>query len=336
MDDLSTYQGIARHVSGRVDLTQLAGKAIMVTGASGLLGSHIVNILATNAARLNLKVIAVVQSGLHPETPPGVYRAFANLSNPEDCDRLPYADVVISAASYAQPKRFLAEPLAALRSSGLGVLALLERVRVGGRFLYISSSEVYCGGTPPAGGFTEDDIGQITPYHPRACYIVGKQFGEAMTYLYRARGISTVSVRPGITYGPGLRIGDKRSWAEFIQRALETERIELMDAGSVQRTFCYVSDGMEMLFNVLCYGTQPVYNIAGVSSMSIADLAHVVGRACEVPVIVPDGGEGVGGTPDNLRMNVKRITEEFDKSSFIDIRNGIEKTVAWAKAALYA
>ncbi len=339
MGNLSTYDGIASHVLKSVDLSPLANKTVMVTGASGLLGSHIVNILTKAAPIYNLHIMAVVQTRLHPEQEPSdrLQVAYANLGNPADCERLPFADVVISAASYAQPKRFLAEPLGALRSSGLGILALLERVRVGGKMLYISSSEVYCDGDPATEkGFTENEIGTITPYHPRACYIVGKQFGEAMTYLYRNRGISTVSVRPGITYGPGFRRGDQRSWAEFVQRAIESNRLELMDAGTVQRTFCYITDGMEMLFKALCYGRHPVYNLSGVHTHTIAHLGEMVAKACNAELIIPPGGEGVGGTPDNLRMDNSRIVNEFGKTQFIDTQIGIDATVEWARKALYA
>ncbi|MFA5300724.1 MAG: NAD-dependent epimerase/dehydratase family protein, partial [Lutibacter sp.] len=128
MGNLSTYDGIASHVLKSVDLSPLANKTVMVTGASGLLGSHIVNILTKAAPIYNLHIMAVVQTRLHPEQEPfdRLQVAYANLGNPADCERLPFADVVISAASYAQPKRFLAAPIGALRSSGLGIMALLE------------------------------------------------------------------------------------------------------------------------------------------------------------------------------------------------------------------
>lgn len=313
-------------IQQKVDFTPLRGRSVLVTGGSGLLGQYIA------ATLQNLPDIELhVQCQSKPQNVdfyPDTRLYYANLANVNDCARLPNADVVIWASAYAQPLRFLADPLMALRSSSYGIMALLEKCNVGGRFLYISSSEVYCG-CPSKPPFREAEIGTITPYHPRACYIEAKKFGEAITYLYRQRGISTVAVRPGILYGPGAKYSDQRSWVSFIRRAFAEKEIRLMDRGQVVRTFGYITDGMELLFNALIRGTQPVYNISGHSALSIAELAQVIGRVAGVPVIVPEEDHGVAGTPENLQLNTDLIENEFDKRSFVDFETGISRTVEW-------
>ena len=310
-----------------VNLDPLEGRTVLLTGASGLLGSQIAQALEWAGAELHVQVQR--QFGNTKRIPDGNVH-YANLANLGDCARLPNADIVISAASYAQPLRFLAEPLMALRASSFGLMALLEKVNVGGRFLYISSSEVYCDcqAQPP---FNEENIGTITPYHPRACYITGKMFGEAMTYLYRERGISTVAVRPGIIYGPGVKKGDRRSWAQFIERAITKGKIELMDAGKARRTFCYMTDGIELILKAMLYGTQPVYNVAGKSSLTIAELAEMVGEIAEVPVVYPEEEHGVAGTPEDLQLDTTRIEKEFGKREYVDMREGLGMTIEWMR-----
>lgn len=316
---------IARQVTWRVDLSPLEGRTVLITGASGLVGTHLARAISLSGAKLHLQAN---QSKMN--APEGATVHYANLANPNDCARLPEADIIISGANWAQPLRFLEQPLMALRSASYGLMALLEKVRPGGRFLYISSSEVYCGctATPP---FREEDEGQISPYHPRACYIVGKIWGEAITHLYRNRGISTVAVRPGITYGPGFRKGDRRSWAQFIERAMTQNEIRLMDAGKVKRTFCFMTDGIEHLLNVLLYGAQPVYNMSGRDRVSIYELAELIGKCASVPVIVPEVDHGVGGTPDDLQMDSSRVELEFGKSEYTSMTEGMAQTVEWAK-----
>jgi nucleoside-diphosphate-sugar epimerase len=326
----------AQTILAQIDPAPLEGRAVLITGGSGLLGTQIVATLqAAIEYGLHIDLYVQVQRGLNAIEPGERTKLiYANLANPYDCERLPDADVVISAASYAQPLRFIAEPLQALRSASTGLLALLERCRVGGSFLYISSSEVYCDchARPP---FSEDDIGTITPYHPRACYITGKMFGEAMTYLYRNRGLSTVAVRPGIIYGPGFKKGDRRSWVQFAERAVTQGKIELMDAGLVRRTFLYMTDGIELILKALLYGTQPVYNVAGHDSLSIARLAETIGEIAGVPVVIPEEDHGVAGTPEDLQLNGSRIENEFNKRHYVSLEEGLAHTVEWARE-LYA
>jgi hypothetical protein len=62
----------------------------------------------------------------------------------------------------------------------------------------------------------------------------------------------------------------------------------------------------------------------------------MVAKACNAELIIPSSGEGVGGTPDNLRMDNSRIVNEFGKTQFIDTQIGIDATVEWALKALYA
>jgi nucleoside-diphosphate-sugar epimerase len=320
---------IATTVFWRQEFGWLKGKTVLVTGASGLLGVNIVNTLLQEGRDIDIH-IQVQTEPYYTELQSNLTVHYANLANASDCARLPNADVIISAASYAQPLRFLAQPLTALRASGFGLMALLEKCNVGGRFLYISSSEVYCDShaTPP---YKESDIGTITPYHPRACYIIGKIFGEALVNLYRNRGISTVAVRPGIIYGPGTKPGDKRSWAAFIERAILEKKIILLDKGLVKRTFCYMTDGIELVFKALIKGTQPVYNISGKSTLTIADLAKEIGEIAKVPVIVPKTDDGIAGTPQDLSLDTSLIENEFNKTVYDDLNYGLHETITWMR-----
>jgi len=312
-----------------VSLGSLAGKTILVTGASGLLGTYIASTLSEIGGRYRLDLYLQSRTKLKlPGDTPNYRNVIADLSNEADCRRLPNADVIICAHSYAQPLRFIAEPLASMRASGYGLMALLEKCNVGGRFMFISSSEVYCD-SPHQPPFLEDRCGIAAPYHPRACYIMAKQWGEALTYLYRQRGISTVSVRPGITYGPGFRQGDRRSWAEFIQRAFEAKFIRLRDAGEVRRTMCYISDGIEMLFRLLLYGTQSVYNLGGGSTHSVAEIAKTIGEHTGATVFVPTENNGVAGTPDNLALSMSRYNHEFGAMNYIPLDEGMQRTAEW-------
>lgn len=319
-----------RGILEAVCLDKLEGRTLLLTGASGLVGTQLADVLQhAGLSRFYLQT----RSGLPYDPPPGAEVVYADLASANDCARLPRADVIVSGANYGQPLRFMADPLLALRSASYGLLALLERCSVGGRFLFLSSSEVYLDSPYPP-PYREGQVGACDPYHPRACYIMGKLFGEAMVHLYRGKGISTVSVRHGISYGPGARRGDKRSWASFIERAVTTGRLALLDSGQAVRGFTYMSDACELILRALLDGTQPVYNVAGRDTLRICDLAGLIGRLAGAEVVIPETDEGgVKGTPMDLHLDASLIEQEFGKTSFVPADEGFERTINWWRGA---
>ena len=326
---MNELDAISDEILSRIPLDKLEGRTALLTGASGLVGTTLSRVLA----RAPLKQLFLqTRSGFSHKPPENAKVIYADLANANDCARLPNADIIISGANYGQPLRFMADPLLALRSASYGLLALLEKCNVGGRFLFLSSSEVYIDSHYPP-PLKEDQIGVIDPYHPRACYIMGKLYGEAMTHLYRGKGISTVAVRHGITYGPGVRRGDKRSWASFVERAVTTRRLELLDSGTAVRGFCYMTDGVELILRALLDGTQPVYNIAGKDNLSIRELAEVVCDIAKARLVVPPNDDrGVKGTPMDVRLDASRINSEFGKTDFVPFTEGMRRTIDWWRA----
>ena len=95
------------------------------------------------------------------------------------------------------------------------LLKLFKYLKPNGKFLYISSSEVYSGATP---SHTEEMIGTTTPQHPRACYIEGKRCGEAICTAYREQGYYVKIARLALAYGPGTKAHDTRVINEFIEK----------------------------------------------------------------------------------------------------------------------
>src|SRR5512139_2584461 len=103
----------------RIASERLSGKSVLLTGASGLLGSQLLDVLKEcPLARLSVQTRGgLVNHDADELRSGGIEVIYADLANEGDCGRLPWADIVISAASYAQPLRFLADPLHALRAA---------------------------------------------------------------------------------------------------------------------------------------------------------------------------------------------------------------------------
>jgi UDP-glucuronate decarboxylase len=314
----------------RLDMSALDGKAVLITGATGLLGLNIIAALMKSPVRW---IMGASRNG---------FPAWASewLDDPRivDLRSTPTGganppcrpDFVIHAAGYAQPAKFMADPLATIVTNvGYTDRLLQHALAPGGRFLFISSSEVCSGAHAP---HKETDIGTTTPYHPRASYIESKRCGEAIVNIFREqRGISAMSARVCLAYGPGVRLDDQRAMSEIIREALVDKKIKLRDRGDAVRAYLYVTDAVEMLLTILLRGKQGLYNVGNPRSTTIKVLAEFIGVTEEVAVIVPPGETTAFGPPSEASLDIGRYVEEFGPRQFITLDEGLRRTIQWTK-----
>jgi len=308
-----------------INLTGLAGKTVLITGASGIIGTHFLYGLRHCQKELGLpmQVQAVVRTEVPAHLLPlqqdgSVNFVVGDLTDTEFAQSLAPADCVVHAATYGQPNLFMAEAIGTLKLNTAVTLLLLEKLRPSGKFLFLSTSEVYSG--IEAGPFHEGQIGISNTTHPRSCYIESKRCGEAICNAFRTGGVNAKSARLALAYGPGTRRGDKRVLNSFIERALTQKSITLLDDGAAGRTYCYIADAVHMLWRILLDGTAPIYNVGGTSSTTIASLARLVGELIQVPVHFPTTKkEGLVGAPANVSLNLDNL------------RTGTTRTIAWQR-----
>jgi len=326
-------------VCDRVKLSDLRDARVLVTGASGLLGTYFLATLCrAREAGVPLKVFAQVRSDPASHTAEIIARGGfqllqSDLSQYQACAAMPECDVILHAAGYAQPSVFMANPAATIQVNTTATAILLQKLQPGGKFLFVSSSEVYSGLQKAVA--QEADIGTTTPLHPRASYIEGKRCGEAICNAYRSKGVQATSARLALAYGLGTRKGDKRAMYMFIEKALCQGRIELMDAGQAVRTYCYATDAVELLWQAALRGTQPVYNVGGHSTVTIGELARHIGRITGAAVVIPEAQAGVAGAPPEVRLDMSRAENEFQKRNYVSLEQGLQSTIDWQRG-LYA
>jgi len=324
----------ANRICSQVNLDKLQDSTVLLTGSSGLIGSSFLACLCHLRKNARIKVYVLIFSDpprhvseLIEEGNFEVIRL--DLTNFSHYENLPQSDIIIHAAGYGQPGLFMNNPVATLQINTAATIALLNHLNENGHFLFLSSSEIYNGIHKPS--FTEDDIGMTTPFHARASYVEGKRCGEAICDAYRLQGLHAVSARLGHTYGPGTRKHDKRALNSFIEKALMQNKIEMLDDGHAIRTYCYIADTVELLWQILLYGKAPVYNVGGKSTVTIAQLAELIGRITGVPIIIPKIHQEVSGAPEDVRLDLTRIESEFAKQEYIDLEEGLAKTIDWQR-----
>ena len=325
----------AMKICERLNLDSLNDSAILITGASGLIGTYILaSLCCLQDHGAHMKVYAQHLSELPSHVADlisrGGFNSFrANLADFDAYARLPEVDFIIHAAGYAQPSRFMSDPIATIQVNTSATIALLKKLRRDGRFLFVSTSEVYSGLNKQF--LSENDIGLTTPYHPRAVYIEGKRCGEAICNAMRTKGVNASNARVALAYGPGTQKNDKRALNSFIEKALCQKNIELLDAGNAVRTYCYVADTVELLWQILLYGKEPVYNVGGHSTVTIGELATMIGDITGVPVVFPEIHSEISGAPEEVRLDLTRIEKEFGKAKYVAFEDGLRATIAWQR-----
>jgi len=186
-------------------------------------------------------------------------------------------DLILHFASPASPIDYLQFPIQTLKVGSLGThKALGLAMEKGARFLLASTSETY--GDPLEHPQKEDYWGNVNPVGPRGVYDEAKRFAEAMTMAYhRAHGVDTRIVRIFNTYGPRMRVDDGRVVPTFIAQALRGEDLTVFGDGSQTRSFCYVSDLVEGIWNLIfnSHYCEPV-NLGNPVEMSILQFAEAI------------------------------------------------------------
>jgi UDP-glucuronate decarboxylase len=319
---LEDAQGVLFNIP---DFNFLAGKTVLVTGATGLLGTHILAVLALlNQAGFRIKVIGQCHSLPAVHTEEIAMRGGISLVMGDTDEN---ADVILHLAGYAQPSVFTANPMETLKLNTTLTQELIESLRPGGKFLFTSSSEVYSG----LNGIADEGcVGTTTPSHPRACYTYGKLCGETIVNACRQEGVDAKSVRLGLTYGPGTRKHDQRAMSTFVEQALTTGKIELKYSGLETRTFCYVSDAVELMFQVLLHGKHAVYNVGGGTKTNMRRIALEIAGITDVPLDVPMNSGEIEGA-QAVEMNTSRVQNEFGKMAFTGLREGLKRTIEWQR-----
>jgi nucleoside-diphosphate-sugar epimerase len=106
--------------------------------------------------------------------------------------------------------------------------------------------------------------------------------------------------------------------------------------GKALRTYCYVSDAIELCFAAMISGKKEIYNIGGQSIISIAELAQKVAGQTKSVVIFPEKDIGsVKSAPANVSLNIDKILKISGKQDFIDINEGLSRTINWQRNNLY-
>jgi UDP-glucuronate decarboxylase len=224
-------------------------KTVLVTGAAGFLGSHLVDRLLAEGYEvvgLDSLITGDLTNLSRAAKDPRFHFQAGDVRDPLHV----YAEIVFNFACPASPVHYQRDPYHTFTTSVLGAQRLIEMARDGrSMIVHASTSEVY--GDPTVHPQPESYSGNVNPVGERACYDEGKRGAETLlTDARRCWGVDTRICRIFNTYGPRMAWNDGRVVSNFIVQALEHRPLTIFGDGQQTRSFCYVDDLIEGFLRV--------------------------------------------------------------------------------------
>ena len=327
---------------------KLYGSCILVTGAAGLIGSFLVDVLMklNEAKNAKITVIALGRTLQKLEKRFCVYEKneLLNLVFHDICafdlqKKLnTKADFIFHLASNTHPLDYATKPIDTLFTNVIGTKNLLDYASYSGtkRFVYASSVEIYGENRVDLAScvehFDESYCGYIDCNTIRACYSEGKRAGESLCQGYRAeRGIDIVIPRLCRVYGETMLFTDSKALSQFIKNGLLKNDIVLKSQGNQKYSYLYVFDAVSALLHLLFFGkTGEAYNVASKESdVTLKDLAELVASLCGTKVVYenPSEAEQKGySTATKALLNPAKLMALGWNARF-DIKTGLTRTL---------
>ena len=243
-------------------------------------------------------------------------------------------DWIFNMACPASPIHYQYNPVKTVKTSVMGainMLGLAKRVRA--RILQASTSEVY--GDPEIHPQQESYWGSVNPIGLRSCYDEGKRVAETLMMDYhRQNQVDIKLVRIFNTYGPRMHINDGRVVSNFIVAALKEEPLEIFGDGEQTRSFCYVSDLIDVILKMMNKDDfiGPV-NIGNPGEFTIRELAEKIlkltGSRSKIQVRQERSDDPVRRRPD-----ISLAREKLGWEPSVDLEEGLGKTIEYFKKVL--
>ena len=287
--------------------------SILISGATGMLGSMLIDalLLGNQSLDLNCTIIAIGRSVSKFNSRFEHWQEYWNKSLIfHECDiNKPFADsimqqkidYIIHLASNTHPVAYATDPIGTILANIYGTKNLLDfHIKANSRrFAFASSNEIYGENRGDTEFFNEEYCGYIDCNTLRAGYPESKRCGEALCQAYiKQAGIDVVIPRFTRTYGPTLQLTDSKALTQFLKNALLNRDIVLKSSGSQFYSYTYAADAIAGLLTVLLKGEKgQAYNIADEQSdIQLKDLAEKIANNIEKSVVfdLPDATEKAG------------------------------------------
>lgn len=327
LDNIMNFKGIEA----------LKGKSVLITGATGLIGTCLIDALMKYNAECDaeVKVFAVGRSKEKAAGRLGEYYENKLFNFIEQDARTPFpddliVDYIIPLASNTHPMAYSKFPVETIEINVKGAENALQfAARSGAVVVYPSSVEIYGNGNED---FDENHTGKLDLSTSRSCYTESKRVSEAMCQSYSAEfGVDCRIARLSRVFGPTMNMNDSKASSQFILKALAREDIVLKSKGDQLFSYTYVADAVQALLFIMLYGERgQAYNVASdACNVRLSVFAESCAQYAGTKVIfdVPDSVEQRGYSIATRAVMATDKLKELGWSANYDFATAINRTM---------
>jgi UDP-glucuronate decarboxylase len=301
---------------------------ILITGASGLIG---INLLFFFNKLSKEKKLSIYVDGTYNTSIFNFVKLFFKENKEVNFYKIDLTtkniskdkkyDFIFHFAGYGQPSKFIRNSISTYSLNSTVVSQLQNNLKKDGKFIYLSTSEIYSGNHKTC---NENSIGFTGPFHPRSIYIDSKKFGESFI-------VNTCSnfliFRVSLTYGHGVKMNDERALNQVIMRSIFKKEINVYGGLKQLRSNLFIDDTILMIIKSISKSKNQIFNLNNHKLDFLDKTFKLIAKISNKRINYQPAK--ITGSPNVIKISNLKILKLLDYKISIGLKEGIEKTRKW-------